>query len=183
MAATSKTTRGGAGASRPGAASARPDYANGSDPHPGAGQRARARRAQAARDRRANSFPPETGATPATATRFPKAVQEGKTVASGTVTDTTVPGTAAPSQAAVSVPGDSGGWSEQAGGGLLALFLWPLVFNLVKGGPGQMWGWVKAKFINEPYSGGGTAPAKATPQQSVAQLRQSSPQAELRAPS
>jgi hypothetical protein len=46
-----------------------------------------------------------------------------------------------------------GGVTEQVGGGLLAfLVLWPLAINLLKGGPPQMLGWVKAKLVNEPYS-------------------------------
>ena len=43
--------------------------------------------------------------------------------------------------------------TEQIGGGLLAFFVvWPLVMNLLKGGPPQMLGWLKSKLINEPYS-------------------------------
>lgn len=62
-------------------------------------------------------------------------------------------------QAADEKPGRSfsftgGGIGQQAGGAVLALFLWPMVWNLVQGGPGQMWGWIKAKWINEPYAGG-----------------------------
>jgi hypothetical protein len=42
------------------------------------------------------------------------------------------------------------------GGGLLAFFVvWPLVMNLLRGGPPQMLGWIKAKLINEPYSPAG----------------------------
>ncbi len=43
--------------------------------------------------------------------------------------------------------------SHQGAGLLVAAFVWPLGVNLLKGGPGQMWGWVKAKFINQPYTG------------------------------
>lgn len=77
--------------------------------------------------------------------------------------------TPAPAQTAVpaSVPDDSGrgggggGIGEQASGALLALFLWPLLLNLVRGGPAQMWGWVKAKWINQPYGAPSTLPAPA----------------------
>ena len=66
----------------------------------------------------------------------------------------------AASQRAPVVNVSTGGAAHQAGGAVLALFLWPLILNLVRGGTGQMWGWVKAKFVNEPYSpGGNPAPA------------------------
>lgn len=35
----------------------------------------------------------------------------------------------------------------------LALFAYPLLVNLLTGGPAQMWGWVKAKWLNQPYGG------------------------------
>lgn len=34
---------------------------------------------------------------------------------------------------------------------MLALFAYPLLVNLLKGGPAQMWGWVAAKWANKPY--------------------------------
>jgi hypothetical protein len=37
-------------------------------------------------------------------------------------------------------------------GAILAMFLYPMGFALLKGGPDRMWGWIKAKFFNEPYS-------------------------------
>lgn len=47
--------------------------------------------------------------------------------------------------------------SEQIGGGLLAFFIvWPLTMNLLRGGPPQMLGWIKAKLINEPYFAAGS---------------------------
>jgi hypothetical protein len=46
---------------------------------------------------------------------------------------------------------------SEGAGAMLAVFLYPLLINLLNGGPPQMWGWVKAKFINEPY--GGATPA------------------------
>lgn len=36
---------------------------------------------------------------------------------------------------------------------LLAVFAYPLLVNLLNGGPAQMWGWVKAKWVNQPYGG------------------------------
>lgn len=50
--------------------------------------------------------------------------------------------------------------SGNPSGAFLALFAWPLTFNLLRGGPRQMWGWVAAKFINQPY---GQAAAGAGP--------------------
>lgn len=63
----------------------------------------------------------------------------------------------APASEPAPAPRASGGMAEQASGALLALFAWPLLLNLVRGGPPQMWGWLKAKFINQPY--GSAAPA------------------------
>jgi hypothetical protein len=42
---------------------------------------------------------------------------------------------------------------QEGAGVLLALFAYPLLANLLRGGPPQMWGWVKAKWVNEPYAG------------------------------
>lgn len=41
----------------------------------------------------------------------------------------------------------------EGAGAFLALFAYPLAVNLLKGGPPRMWGWVRAKWINQPYSG------------------------------
>lgn len=63
------------------------------------------------------------------------------------------------------LPWDSGGAGSQLAGGVLAVFLWPMVFNTVKGGPRQLWGWIKAKWINEPYQPGrGQGPTATTVQ-------------------
>ena len=41
---------------------------------------------------------------------------------------------------------------EQVGGSIVAFFVaYPLALNLLKGGPPRMWGWIKAKWVNEPY--------------------------------
>ena len=40
----------------------------------------------------------------------------------------------------------------EGAGAFLALFAIPLLVNLLEGGPAQMWGWVKAKWLNEPYA-------------------------------
>lgn len=66
--------------------------------------------------------------------------------------------------AAPSPAGSSGGSSSPGGfraraqahlstpsGFLVAMFIYPLAVNFIKGGPPRMWGWIKAKFINEPY--------------------------------
>lgn len=47
----------------------------------------------------------------------------------------------------------------EGAGAFLALFAIPLIVNLIEGGPAQMWGWVKAKWLNEPYALG-PAPSK-----------------------
>ena len=41
----------------------------------------------------------------------------------------------------------------QGAGAFLALFAYPLLLNLLDGGPSQMWGWVQAKFVNKPFGG------------------------------
>lgn len=47
------------------------------------------------------------------------------------------------------------------GAGLaLALFGYPLAVNLLLGGPARMWGWVRAKWVNQPYA---AQPGKAEP--------------------
>jgi len=48
---------------------------------------------------------------------------------------------------------------------MLALFLYPLLVNGLQGGPAQAWGWVKAKWINQPYGGGNAGgPGQSTSQ-------------------
>jgi hypothetical protein len=47
----------------------------------------------------------------------------------------------------------------EGAGAFLALFAIPLLVNLLEGGPAQMWGWVKAKWLNQPYALG-PAPTK-----------------------
>lgn len=39
----------------------------------------------------------------------------------------------------------------EGAGAFLALLIYPLAVNLLNGGPAQMWGWVRAKWINQPY--------------------------------
>lgn len=50
--------------------------------------------------------------------------------------------------------------ADQASGLVVAMFAYPLVLHLLLGGPGRMWGWVKAKFINQPYTAGTAGPAR-----------------------
>lgn len=59
---------------------------------------------------------------------------------------------AAPEQETGERTSRSGAGGEGAGA-FLALIAYPLLVNLLDGGPAQMWGWVKAKFINQPYGG------------------------------
>lgn len=61
----------------------------------------------------------------------------------------------------------AGGTAEGAGA-FLALFAYPLLANLLQGGPAQMWGWVRAKWVNQPWGGPsapGPAPSAGTPAQ------------------
>lgn len=45
---------------------------------------------------------------------------------------------------------------QNTAGVLLALVVYPILANLLIGGPGRAWGWITAKWINEPY--GSTSP-------------------------
>lgn len=56
----------------------------------------------------------------------------------------------------------------EGAGALLALFAYPLAVNLLLGGPAQMWGWVKAKWVNEPYGGQASGAAGPAPSASSA---------------
>jgi len=69
-----------------------------------------------------------------------------------------VPAPAVPEPRRFTFPVDSGNPS----GAFLALFAWPLIFNLLRGGPARMAGWIRAKFINQPY-GQDAAPGSAAP--------------------
>lgn len=116
--------------------------------------------------RRANGVPePKTGRPPLRRTTKGLSYRQGRPHPAQPAA-APAPAPAAPAPAAVEdqAPAPvtvSGGSSigQETGGALLALFLWPLTFNLVKGGPAQMWGWIKAKFINQPYSASGAAPS------------------------
>lgn len=69
---------------------------------------------------------------------------------------------AAPAARTITISG--GGSGVQLGGAsgaFLALFAYPLAFNLIKGGPAQMWQWVRAKFINAAGPPAGPPPATA----------------------
>lgn len=88
----------------------------------------------------------------------------------------------APAAGTSGPPPSRGGMAEQASGALLALIAWPLLLNLVRGGPAQMWGWIKAKWINQPYgnaapSGGTTTPTVSP--QAIQQLQQPGTAAQL----
>lgn len=118
--------------------------------------------------RRANGVPePKTGRPPLRRTPRGISYRQGRPHPAQPVA-APAPAPAAPAPAAVedqdqapapvTVTG-GGSIGQETGGALLVLFLWPLTFNLVKGGPAQMWGWIKAKFINQPYSASGAAPS------------------------
>lgn len=49
--------------------------------------------------------------------------------------------------------------ATEGAGAFLALVLYPVLVNFLNGGPKQVAGWFKAKWINEPYSGGGKGQA------------------------
>lgn len=44
-------------------------------------------------------------------------------------------------------------FAHEGAGALLALVVYPLAINFLRGGTAQMWGWVKAKALNQPYAG------------------------------
>lgn len=103
--------------------------------------------------------PPPAG-PPRTGGRTQQGTQRGarsasKTPAAGGGANTG--GGQSASRGAASPPAGSGGRggkvTDYGGGLVVAAFAWPLGLNLLKGGPAQMWGWVKAKFLNEPYAG------------------------------
>jgi hypothetical protein len=43
---------------------------------------------------------------------------------------------------------------QEGAGAVLALFLYPLLINGLRGGPARARGWLAAKFVNRPYGGG-----------------------------
>ncbi len=92
-----------------------------------------------------------------TAKQAPAAVPGAQaTPAAGTSRQPPAPA-AAPSAAALR-PGRVSTVTSQGGGLVLALVLYPLGLNLLKGGPARMWAWVKAKWVNQPL---GAAPSLA----------------------
>lgn len=65
---------------------------------------------------------------------------------------------AAPEPAPAAAPARSVNFGSEGSGVFLALFIYPIAINFLKGGQAQAWGWVKAKWLNQPY--GTAAPAK-----------------------
>src|SRR5579859_7896487 len=104
-----------------------------------------------------------TTATPSTTSTTPSPSTSTSTAPAAS------PATARPSTSSTSsTPRGSGKpvtatVTEQGAGLLVALFAWPLGVNLLRGGPPRMWGWIKAKFINQPYTGVAPAAAAAGP--------------------
>jgi hypothetical protein len=72
---------------------------------------------------------------------------------------------AAPAPAAAAPPAPPPGrtvdFTTQGSGAFLALFIYPLALNFLRGGQAQAWGWVKAKWINQPYGAAAPAPKQA----------------------
>lgn len=123
--------------------------------------------ASAAQPRRGGKTQQGARQLPRSGGRSQQGTQGGKSV-------TPPPAPAAPPPAApAAAPATSGGRTvritSEGSGALLALFLYPFAVALIKGGPSMAWGWVKAKFINQPYgapppspntTGVGTPPGK-----------------------
>lgn len=59
-------------------------------------------------------------------------------------------------------------FTTEGSGAFLALFIYPLALNFLRGGQAQAWGWVKAKWLNQPY--GAAAPAPKQPSSSSSTL-------------
>lgn len=66
----------------------------------------------------------------------------------------------APAAEPPAAPARTVNFGNEGSGAFLALFIYPLVINFLRGGQAQAWGWVKAKWINQPY--GAAAPAKSS---------------------
>jgi hypothetical protein len=69
------------------------------------------------------------------------------------------------SPSAGAAPGPARGrasFGSEGAGAFLALLVYPLVVNFLIGGRARAFGWVKAKWVNEPY--GAAAPASSASQ-------------------
>lgn len=53
--------------------------------------------------------------------------------------------------------------THDGAGALLALFLYPAALHLIKGGPGEMWAWVRAKWANDVTASRDTQSGKPAP--------------------
>jgi hypothetical protein len=64
-------------------------------------------------------------------------------------------------------------FATDGAGAFLALLVYPFAINYLRGGFPRAWGWVKAKWVNQPYGSGAPASsAKApAPQANLARRR------------
>jgi hypothetical protein len=155
------------------------DPRSGAKPLNGKARQGRPPRDQATRDalarkRPANAAAPRTRTTkPKPPARRPRPARElpgpGKGGAAAAPATSADPAAAAaavvpdPGNQAPRTPASSGGgrsFATEGSGAFLALFVYPLVLNFLRGGQGRAWGWVKAKWVNQPY--GAAAPASTT---------------------
>lgn len=141
-----------------------------------AGPRARPRKSSAssgsadrvaAAVRAGQSAPPPTGQTAAAAATLPLPAAAAAAPAAAQASSTAA--AAAPSSPSSSSSTSSArSFGVEGAGAFLALFCYPLLANLLSGGPAQMWGWVRAKWTNQPYGGvGSSGPTASTGQQTV----------------
>lgn len=152
------------------------DPRSGARPLSGKARQGRPPRDQATRDalaakRPANAPAPGTRAKKAPARKPPPRRPRSATATATTTAPLPVAGSepASSSTAPVPDPGNqapSGGggrasWGTEGSGAFLALFVYPLVLNFLRGGQARAWGWVKAKWVNQPY--GAAAPASTKP--------------------
>lgn len=111
--------------------------------------------------RAGQSAPPPTGQTAAAAATLPlpaAAAAAPSPAPSSSATAAAAP--AAPSSS--SSPAAARSFGVEGAGAFLALFCYPMLVNLLSGGPAQMWGWIRAKWINQPYGAVSSAGPTAT---------------------
>jgi hypothetical protein len=72
---------------------------------------------------------------------------------------------------------------DNGAGFLLGLFGYALLINWIRGGPGQSWAWVKAKFVNQADTTSHTPAQSAANQSAIANQLQPPPAASLPSPS
>jgi hypothetical protein len=72
---------------------------------------------------------------------------------------------------------------DNGAGFLLGLFGYALLINWIRGGPGQSWAWVKAKFVNQADTTAHTPAQSAANQSAIANQLRPPPAASLPSPS